>query len=186
VGAGTFKPVSAERMEAHDMHRECITVRRQLLEHLLQQLNGCLVAVGTTSLRTLESLYWMGVQLLTDEKTAAGPLPPVIGQWDAYDLPGGINTRQALEALLHWMERHDLETFSTYTQMLIVPGYRLRIATALVTNFHQPQSTLLLLVAAVAGPQWRELYNHALNNDFRFLSYGDGCLLFAAATPTTR
>ncbi|HTJ11575.1 MAG TPA: S-adenosylmethionine:tRNA ribosyltransferase-isomerase [Dinghuibacter sp.] len=164
VGAGTFKPVKAERMEEHVMHAEWIDVTRAFVERLRAH-EGPVVGVGTTALRTLESLYWMGVKG-TDE-----PLT----QWEIYDtLPQDMARRDALDALLGRMG----ERLIAQTQLLIAPGYRPRIAHGLVTNFHQPGSTLLLLVAALLGDDWRKVYRYALDNDFRFLSYGDGSLLW--------
>lgn len=179
VGAGTFKPVKAEVMQEHDMHAEYIDVTKQTIENLLHQ--ETIVAVGTTSLRTLESLYWLGVKQMTedDERITAGEAMLTLGQWEAYDHPlQDVPAAAALQHLLAWMEARQTDRLLARTQIIIAPGYRLRVAHALVTNFHQPQSTLLLLVAAVAGPEWRKVYDHALAHDFRFLSYGDGCLLW--------
>jgi len=169
VGAGTFKPVKTETIGEHSMHAEFIQVHADTIKQLLQFKN--ITAVGTTSLRTIESLYWMGVKATLHSNDLD------IHQWDAYELPQDIPVEAALNALLARVHT----TLIGKTQLLIVPGYKLRIATSLVTNFHQPQSTLLLLVAAVAGERWREIYNYALQNGFRFLSYGDGCLIFNSA-----
>jgi S-adenosylmethionine:tRNA ribosyltransferase-isomerase len=179
VGAGTFKPVKAARMGEHLMHEEYITVSSDLIKTLMGQLqNGQpVVAVGTTSLRTIESLYWLGVKAMANQEA-----PHLsISQWDAYNLDGRPTAAEALMALIKWMEIKKVIQITTTTQLLIAPGYRLRVANGIVTNFHQPQSTLLLLVAAVAGAQWRSIYDYALANDFRFLSYGDGCLIWAAS-----
>ncbi|HYC28511.1 MAG TPA: S-adenosylmethionine:tRNA ribosyltransferase-isomerase, partial [Chitinophagaceae bacterium] len=165
VGAGTFKPVKAATIGEHSMHAEFIQVTATAIKQLLQYKN--ITAVGTTSLRTIESLYWMGVKAMLQKDDLD------IHQWDAYELPQDIPAEVALNALLDRIDK----TLIGKTQLLIVPGYKLRIATSLVTNFHQPQSTLLLLVAAVAGPRWRDIYDYALQNGFRFLSYGDGCLI---------
>lgn len=182
VGAGTFKPVKAATMQEHEMHAEFIDVDGALISTLIANINGNIISVGTTSLRTIESLYWMGVKL-----TAALPQKQLenisieeisINQWDAYGLPQGIEPGTALQNLLQWMKVHNLQRLITKTQIIIAPGYSLKIAKGLVTNFHQPQSTLLLLVAAVIGNDWRKVYNYALNNNYRFLSYGDGSLLF--------
>lgn len=177
VGAGTFKPVKAGHMEDHDMHAEWIDVTAAFIETLAAQLNNTIVAVGTTSLRTLESLYWMGV------KASLQPgLPQLsISQWEVYEAPlvnAGISPATALAALLQWLKTNNRQRLYTQSQILIAPGYTFRIANAIITNFHQPQSTLLLLVAAAIGEDWRKLYTHAMNNDFRFLSYGDGSLLY--------
>jgi S-adenosylmethionine:tRNA ribosyltransferase-isomerase len=176
VGAGTFKPVKAPTMEGHEMHAEWIDVSSATINKLLDQKDN-IVAVGTTSLRTLESLYWIGVkaQLLPGIKDLQ------LGQWEVYEEPlasCSISSKEALSTLLAWLKENKRENLFTRSQILIAPGYSFRIADALVTNFHQPQSTLLLLVAAAAGNDWRRIYDHALQNNFRFLSYGDGSLLF--------
>lgn len=173
VGAGTFKPVKAETMAGHDMHREEIVVRTALLERLLEQ-QGPIVPVGTTSLRTLESLYWMGC--LLQESDTRLPEPDQFSPYTP-DLPQ-LPTAAALQRLLQWMQARQLTESITYTSILIAPGYRFRLAQGLVTNFHQPQSTLLLLVAAAVGDDWRDIYEHALGHDYRFLSYGDSSLLW--------
>jgi S-adenosylmethionine:tRNA ribosyltransferase-isomerase len=176
VGAGTFKPVKADTMEEHDMHAEFIHVSKATIEQLAGNSHRPVIAAGTTSLRTLESLYWMGV------KAAAGDLEfpmPSLDQWYAYD-HGDRNpeVKRSLGCLLDWMNHHQLESLYAKTQIIIAPGYRTKIADALITNFHQPQSTLLLLVAALIGDDWRKVYTHALENGYRFLSYGDGSLLW--------
>lgn len=175
VGAGTFKPVKADKMESHDMHAEWIDVSADTIKKLMLQ-KGRIIAVGTTSLRTLESLYWMGVKahLDPDKKDLS------ISQWDAYEEPLStcqLGLEEALQSLLNWLQRHQRNRLFTQTQILIAPGYCFRVASALVTNFHQPQSTLLLLVAAAIGDDWKKVYQYALDNGFRFLSYGDGSLL---------
>ncbi len=177
VGAGTFKPVKAEKMEEHDMHAEWIDVSRSFIEILLKSLSGNIVAVGTTSLRTLESLYWIGRKMESGKwKLESGG----ISQWEVYDREEkNISAKEALTALLEWMQENKLERLVTKTQILIAPGYRFRIINGLITNFHQPQSTLLLLVAALIGEDWRKVYEYALENEFRFLSYGDGSLLWS-------
>jgi len=176
VGAGTFKPVKANTMEDHEMHAEWIDVDTNTLS-ALKVHDKTTVAVGTTSLRTIESLYWMGVKayLNPDIQDVS------IKQWDVYERElndVNLNKTDAIQALINWMEKHQKERIFTQTQLLITPGYRFRIAQALITNFHQPQSTLLLLVAAAMGNDWKKCYTYALQNDFRFLSYGDGSLLF--------
>lgn len=177
VGAGTFKPVKAASMEDHEMHTEFIEVRKELIENIIAHLNKTVVAVGTTSLRTIESLYWLGVKTMLNYKISAAELQ--VYQWDAYDIEAdNISTQEALNALLEWMNRNNTERLITKTQIIIAPGYSLKVANALITNFHQPQSTLLLLVAAIIGDDWKKVYDYALANNFRFLSYGDGCLLF--------
>ena len=176
VGAGTFKPVKAEKMDEHDMHAEWIDVSQSFIETLLKSLSGNIITVGTTSLRTVESLYWIGRKMESGEwRMESGG----ISQWEVYEREEKeITAHEALNSLLKWMCEHKLERLVTKTQILIAPGYRFRIIKGLVTNFHQPQSTLLLLVAALIGEDWRKVYEYALNNDFRFLSYGDGSLLW--------
>ena len=175
VGAGTFRPVKAERMDGHDMHTEYMEVSAAAIEALRDHA-GPVHAVGTTALRTLESLYWMGAKVSAQPATPIGSLR--LSQWEPYDAPaGGMERDAALDALLGWLRRHGRETLVARTALIIAPGYRFRIAGGLVTNFHQPRSTLLLLVAAIVGDEWREMYAHALASGFRFLSYGDGCLL---------
>lgn len=177
VGAGTFKPVKSETMQEHEMHTEFIEVRKDLIENLLMHLDKTIIAVGTTSLRTMESLYWLGVKTIIDPDILLQELQ--VQQWDAYDLTNEeISAEKTLTALLQWMKKHDYETLITKTQIIIAPGYDLKIAHALITNFHQPQSTLLLLVAALVFDDWRKIYDYALANNFRFLSYGDGSLIW--------
>jgi S-adenosylmethionine:tRNA ribosyltransferase-isomerase len=181
VGAGTFKPVKAARMEEHEMHAEFIDVQKSFIEMLRDQFtagNQNIIAVGTTSLRTLESLYWMGAKIIAGNNTIENIS---VNQWDPYELiPQNElpSTAAALGALNKWMEQNNLSRLITKTQIIIAPGYRFKIIDGLVTNFHQPQSTLLLLVAAITNGQWKPMYDYALENDFRFLSYGDGCLIW--------
>lgn len=176
VGAGTFKPVKTETIGEHDMHAEFMQVNIETINSLLLHIDKKIIAVGTTSLRTIESLYWLGVKIIQQEDCTDMELR----QWDAYELNNdNISSQDALHALLQWMKKNSASTITAKTQLLIAPGYKLKIANVLVTNFHQPQSTLLLLVAAVAGQKWRSIYDYALENDFRFLSYGDGCLIFS-------
>lgn len=175
VGAGTFKPVKSEQMSGHDMHAEWIDVDRSFIANLKDQLDKNIIAVGTTSLRTLESLFWLGLKC----KHPGNNETIFVSQWDPYDLPSEpLTAPAALEQLLAWMEKNKLERLVTKTQILIAPGYTFRIVKGLITNFHQPQSTLLLLVAALVGKDWKKIYNHALQNNYRFLSYGDGSLLW--------
>jgi S-adenosylmethionine:tRNA ribosyltransferase-isomerase len=181
VGAGTFKPVKAEKLEDHDMHAEWIDVQALLIQQL-QQATGMIIAVGTTSLRTIETLYWMGVKVMHHAQQQAIDTITIddliMHQWDAYELPQEISRTAALEALLDWMQAQQTSRLMCKTQILIAPGYRIRMADALITNFHQPQSTLLLLISAIVGEAWKEIYQYALKNDYRFLSYGDGSLLW--------
>lgn len=177
VGAGTFKPVKSETMQQHEMHAEFIDVTAVFIQKLLQQLNDPVIAVGTTSLRTLESLYWLGVKTLL--YPAIRPEALTLTQWEAYSLAEkNISTADALNALLSWLQQHHTDRLITRTQIIIAPGYVFRVVKGLITNFHQPQSTLLLLVAAITGNNWRKIYQYALDHNFRFLSYGDGSLLW--------
>ncbi|GAA4464442.1 S-adenosylmethionine:tRNA ribosyltransferase-isomerase [Nemorincola caseinilytica] len=176
VGAGTFIPVKADTMAGHDMHAEWIEVTRTTLSQLQDALGKDIVAVGTTSLRTLETLYWIGNKLLNNEPLHLHGI--AVGQWDPYDTATQHPTADALAALAQYMQQHSMERLITRTQILIAPGYTFRVITGLVTNFHQPRSTLLLLVSAIVGDDWRRIYTHALQNDYRFLSYGDGSLLW--------
>lgn len=185
VGAGTFKPVKAARMEEHEMHAEFIDVQKSFIEMLRDQFlagEQKVIAVGTTSLRTLESLYWMGAKIIAANNSANLTIENMsVVQWDPYELiPQNElpTTAVALEALSNWMEHNDLSRLIAKTQIIIAPGYRFKIIDGLVTNFHQPQSTLLLLVAAITNGHWKPMYDYALENDFRFLSYGDGCLIW--------
>jgi S-adenosylmethionine:tRNA ribosyltransferase-isomerase len=175
VGAGTFKPVKSETMQEHDMHAEWIDVERATIEILIAHVEKGIVAVGTTSMRTLESLYWIGAKL--NQGIAMDFSGVAITQWEPYELGIDVSTIDALKAILIYMDEHKITRLVTRTQILIAPGYKVRIVKGLVTNFHQPQSTLLLLVGALVGKEWRHIYNHALANNYRFLSYGDGCLL---------
>ena len=175
VGAGTFKPVTASAVSDHVMHVERIQVSAAVIGQLLCNTDRPVVAVGTTSARTLESLYWLGVHLVRMPGSH-----PSVGQWDPYHHPDDkeISREEALGALLSYLQHSGADGFSGETRLMIVPGYRFRILSGLVTNFHMPRSTLLLLVAALAGERWREAYEYALEHGFRFLSYGDACLFF--------
>lgn len=177
VGAGTFQPVKSATMQEHEMHAEFIDVTRQCIEQIMQYLPGNIIAVGTTSCRTLESLYWLGCKVLADDTIQPEELH--LRQWEAYEMKEKeVDTITALRALLQWIDKYNCDRLLTKTQIIIAPGYRFRVIKGLVTNFHQPQSTLLLLVAAITGNDWRVIYDHALANGFRFLSYGDGALLW--------
>lgn len=179
VGLGTFRPVSAPTLSDHIMHEEKISVSSRLIRTLLQHTGQPVIAVGTTAVRTLESLYWTGLRLILDP----GTNPFEVGQWAPYspDAASEVSTRDALSALLTFMNQFGEDGWSGITRLMIIPGYRFRVVTGLITNFHMPQSTLLMLVSAFIGPEWKKIYNHALENDYRFLSYGDACLFF----PTT-
>jgi S-adenosylmethionine:tRNA ribosyltransferase-isomerase len=175
VGAGTFKPVKAATLQEHTMHSEWIDVRRSFLETWRSQIDKPLIAVGTTSLRTLESLYWLGVKLMNEAHTS----PPVLSQWECYELAKQqVPLTEALSVLIEWMRKQELEQFVTQTALLVAPGYSCKVIDGLLTNFHQPRSTLLLLIAALVGNDWKKIYQHALDNEYRFLSYGDGSLLW--------
>ena len=174
VGAGTFKPVKSELISGHDMHEEYIEVRKELIEKIIAA-GGCAVAVGTTSVRTLESLYFLGEQVA--ENPGLHPDELHVGQWTPYNREHLLSTVEALGALSAWMERNALDRVHAHTQIMIAPGYKFRIVNAIVTNFHQPKSTLLLLVSAFVNGNWRSIYDYALGHDFRFLSYGDSSLL---------
>ena len=174
VGAGTFKPVKSELIADHEMHEEYIEVRKALLEKLIAA-GGSAVAVGTTSVRTLESLYFLGE--LVAENPAITQDELHVGQWTPYNREHSLSTVEALEALVTWLERNALDRVHSHTQIMIAPGYTFRIVKAIVTNFHQPKSTLLLLVSAFVKGEWRKIYDYALANGFRFLSYGDSSLL---------
>lgn len=174
VGAGTFKPVKSEHIEGHTMHAEWIAVRRESIEALLRHGGHC-IAVGTTSVRTLESLYYLGLQLAAHPETEPDALH--VAQWTPYETPPELSTVEALTALLTWLDRHHLPVLHASTQIIIAPGYEYHVVKTIITNFHQPQSTLLLLVSAFVGEDWRKIYSYALDHDFRFLSYGDSSLL---------
>ncbi|WP_289126189.1 MULTISPECIES: S-adenosylmethionine:tRNA ribosyltransferase-isomerase [Bacteroidaceae] len=174
VGAGTFKPVKSEEIEGHEMHTEYISVNKQTIEKLIAH-EGCAIAVGTTSVRTLESLYYIGVVISRNPDANQEELH--VQQWMPYEENNGISTIQALQYILDYLNRHHMEALHTSTQIIIAPGYEYKIVKKIVTNFHQPQSTLLLLVSAFVKGDWRKIYNYALGHDFRFLSYGDSSLL---------
>ena len=176
VGAGTFKPVKSEEIEGHEMHTETISVNRQTIQKLIDH-GGKAIAVGTTSVRTLESLYYMGLKILRQPDIAEESLH--VAQWEPYEevKSGEVKSLEALQALAAWMDRNQLPVLHSSTQIIIAPGYEYKIVRMLVTNFHQPQSTLLLLVSAFVNGDWHKIYDYALAHDFRFLSYGDSSLL---------
>jgi len=184
VGAGTFKPVKAAQMKDHEMHAEFIDVQQSTIEQLLAHVSKGIIAVGTTSLRTLESLYWIGVKTIHNPSLAAADLQ--VSQWEPYqhaeenseNKGNAFTAEESLTALLQWMKKNNADRIITKTQIIIAPGYTFRIISALVTNFHQPQSTLLLLISAIVGEEWRRIYEYALTHNYRFLSYGDGSLLW--------
>jgi len=177
VGAGTFKPVKTETISEHEMHAEFFEVQKIFIENLLYHLDKNIIVVGTTSLRTIESLYWLGVKTIFQAEISQHDLQ--LQQWEVYNIDASdISTEQALQSLLQWMNKNQTEVLVTKTQIIIVPGYELKIVNGLITNFHQPQSTLLLLVASIVGDYWKKIYSYALENNFRFLSYGDGSLIW--------
>jgi S-adenosylmethionine:tRNA ribosyltransferase-isomerase len=173
VGAGTFLPVKSSLVSEHTMHREPFVVTLSLLEKLLDR-GRKVIAVGTTSVRTLESLYYVGV------KCIEGGCPSDVNQWEPYEREYGYSLEESLEAIVKYLKDNGLDELKVGTRIIIVPGYRFRIVDVLVTNFHQPQSTLLLLISAFVGGDWHRIYDYALANDFRFLSYGDSSVLFRA------
>ena len=175
VGAGTFKPVKSETIEGHEMHTEYISVRRSTIEQVMQNF-GKIIAVGTTSVRTLESLYYIGVTLATHPDATSEEL--IVRQWMPYeDANNRLTPAEALQNILDYLDKHQLNTLITATQIIIAPGYEFKIVKGIVTNFHQPKSTLLLLISAFVKGDWKNIYDNALGHDFRFLSYGDSSLL---------
>ena len=177
VGAGTFRPVATATIGDHAMHSETIIVRKSLIENLIRHLNGAIIPVGTTSTRTLESLYWIGI-MLHEQGLELRELH--VEQWYPYESHPELTTAQALQLVLDYLEAHRLTRLEASTALMIAPSYRMRVITGLITNFHQPKSTLLLLVSALIGDRWKEAYRFALDNGFRFLSYGDSCLFIPA------
>ena len=184
VGAGTFKPVTSELAEEHEMHAESIEVSLETVERVLRHLDQGIITVGTTSLRTLESLYWLAVKYLFPERGTPGTDQPIqetgwfLDQWEAYELPQELATREVFERLKDHLLNQKLPSISARTRIMIMPGYRIRTIRALITNFHQPRSTLLLLISAITGDDWKQIYSHALQHNYRFLSYGDGSILW--------
>ena len=174
VGAGTFKPVKSEEIDDHEMHTEYISVPRKVIEDLIEH-DGVAVAVGTTSVRTLESLYYIGVKLNGNKDLNESQLH--VSQWEPYEAVSSITPLEALNNVLDYMLLHNLSVLNSSTQIIIAPGYEYKYVKMLITNFHQPKSTLLLLVSAFVRGDWKTIYAHALNNDYRFLSYGDSSLL---------
>jgi len=174
VGAGTFVPVKEQNARNHSMHSEQVAVSRSFLEQWLQRSDGA-VAVGTTTTRSLESLYWLGIKIREQDLTDPSALAVV--QWDNEQLPQDIPLSESIESLIGFCSHHDLEHLHFSTRLMIVPGYRFRTISGLVTNFHMPGSTLLLLIAAWIGEDWKRVYSYALKERFRFLSYGDSSLL---------
>jgi S-adenosylmethionine:tRNA ribosyltransferase-isomerase len=175
VGAGTFKPVKASILQDHEMHQEWIDASLTFLKTWLDRINQPLIGVGTTTLRTLESLYWLGLKIKLENPSTM----PTLQQWEPYQLAVNACTlEESLISLINWMEKRELDRVLTQTALLIAPGYSIKTICALLTNFHQPRSTLLLLIAALVGEDWKKIYAHALENNYRFLSYGDSSLLW--------
>ena len=174
VGAGTFKPVKSEEIEGHEMHTEYISVNRRTIEKLIAH-GGKTIAVGTTSVRTLESLYYIGI--LIHQNPEANQEELHVKQWMPYEPHPALTPVESLQGILTYLDRHGMEALHTSTQIIIAPGYEYKIVKKIVTNFHQPQSTLLLLVSAFVKGDWKKIYDYALSHDFRFLSYGDSSLL---------
>jgi S-adenosylmethionine:tRNA ribosyltransferase-isomerase len=179
VGAGTFKPVKSASMEGHEMHAEWIDVKTNFIEQLIQNISHGVFCVGTTSVRTIESLYWMGFKTFLNPDIDFANLK--INQWEVYEdslKSNNCNAKESLQSLLNYLKNKKTERLFIQTQIIIAPGYEFKIVKGIVTNFHQPKSTLLLLVAAMIGEKWKEIYEYALSHEFRFLSYGDGCLIY--------
>ncbi|MBP1644683.1 MAG: S-adenosylmethionine tRNA ribosyltransferase [Bacteroidetes bacterium] len=172
VGAGTFKPVSSELIIDHVMHAEKVAIPKQVIQNLIEHLDKKIICVGTTSVRTIESLYWHGVKLIENKNE---DIEIDISQWEPYQKEENITPRQALEAIVDRMNKENVDLLCGQTQIIIAPTYKYRIVKAVVTNFHQPKSTLLLLVSALIGDKWKDCYKFALENNFRFLSFGDAC-----------
>jgi S-adenosylmethionine:tRNA ribosyltransferase-isomerase len=172
VGAGTFRQIKTSDARQHEMHREIFTICTSTLETLATS-GSTIIATGTTTLRTLESLYWLGVKLLEGET-----LPRVLHQWEYTQLPSVFSPRDAFKALYESVLAENLSEYTAETGIMIVPGYEFKVVDGLITNFHQPDSTLLMLVAAFLGEEWRNVYDYALSHEFRFLSYGDSSLLW--------
>lgn len=173
VGAGTFRPVATPTIGEHAMHSETVIVRKSLIQNLLNHLGGSIIPVGTTSTRTLESLYWIGM-MLQEDGTALRDLH--VNQWYPYESHPDLSTGEALQLIVNYLDQHQLTRLEASTALMIAPSYKMKVITGLITNFHQPKSTLLLLVSALIGDRWKEAYRFALDNGFRFLSYGDSCL----------
>jgi len=174
VGAGTFKPVKSDIIGDHPMHTEHFVVELSTIKNLLANI-GSIISVGTTSVRTIETLYWLGVMAIENELTEY----PLLRQWRAYELNQNYRTKESLEALVSFMEKRQMTKINGATQIIIAPGYKFRVIRGLITNFHQPQSTLLLLISALIGDKWKDIYSYALENNYRFLSYGDSSLILA-------
>jgi S-adenosylmethionine:tRNA ribosyltransferase-isomerase len=180
VGSGTFIPVKSKTIGGHEMHPETVIIEKSLIKNLLSSEPAKLTVVGTTSLRSLESLFWLGYKIFYHPDLDENRL--CVDQWEPYDQKDNIDFQESLNAILNFLDKRGLEQIRFITRLIIVPGYRFRIVNRLITNFHQPCSTLLLLVSAMIGDKWQDIYNYALANKFRFLSYGDSSLLETQST----
>jgi len=176
VGAGTFKPVKSKSISDHEMHCEHFFVTRDTVV-LLKEYMETIIAVGTTSVRTLESLYWLGIKIIQNPSCFGKELS--LGQWDVYDTDPLISSAESMEIILNYMQDKNISILHASTSIMIIPGYKFRMIKGMLTNFHQPMSTLLLLISAWIGENWKDIYRYALENNFRFLSYGDCSLLFS-------
>ena len=174
VGAGTFQPVKTNDIYMHEMHCEHFSVDAKTIILLIKNL-GNILPVGTTSVRTLESLYWLGVKMIQNQAVDCSLTS--LGQWEAYEMMSTVSAKESLEAVLNFLNERSSDLFQASTSIMIVPGYKFRITCGMITNFHQPRSTLLLLISAWTGKRWKDIYNFAMQNSFRFLSYGDSSLL---------
>jgi S-adenosylmethionine:tRNA ribosyltransferase-isomerase len=172
VGAGTFQPVKSETIDGHTMHREVVVIPKNIIEGFVQNPDK-IIAVGTTSVRSLESLYWLGLQM---ENNSFNPNNPEVLQWEPYEKEAKISTKKAFQNIADFLNKTSQETIQFSTQIIILPGYDFKVISGMFTNFHQPQSTLLLLIAAFLSNDWKKVYDYALANNFRFLSYGDSNL----------
>ena len=174
MGAGTFQPIKEKFVNDHKMHSEQFIISKDAVTTLMNNIDNT-IAIGTTSVRTLESIYWLGIKL-RDQNNNSNEIAR-LDQWEAYSLPQDIDVRKSLEDLHDYMKNNRLDQMFAETQIMIMPGYKFRLTKGMITNFHLPKSTLLLLVAAFVGNSWKEIYEYALKNEFRFLSYGDCSLL---------
>jgi S-adenosylmethionine:tRNA ribosyltransferase-isomerase len=174
VGAGTFQPIKARNISDHEMHCEHFYINEKEIESLLEN-QGKIIAVGTTSVRTIESLYWLGVKVINNMSANTDNL--FLGQWEPYYLESAITVKESFEALLNIIRERKSQSLTASTSIMIIPGYKFRVINGMITNFHQPHSTLLLLISAWIGESWKEVYRYAIENNFRFLSYGDSSLL---------
>ena len=173
VGSGTFKPIKSKTINEHVMHQEYISFSITTIENIILHIN-CVIAVGTTSLRTLETMYWLGIMVLENQHLKEESL--FLLQWEAYRLPQHYSVLESMNALKNWMLNNQCQNFLTTTKLFITPDYKCRMVRYLITNFHQPCSSLILIIAAITKEKWKSIYDYALKNDFRFLSYGDACL----------